>query len=187
MRILVASDLHGDIDSLRFIMRKAHETGPDMLLFLGDMIYHGPRNQLPGAYDTRLMLKEIPADMATLPCPLQCVRGNCDAEVDVDQMPFAMPEDAWLDADGLRIFACHGHRLPDNPPIPGLPAGTVLLRGHTHVPRGETIDGLHFWNPGSLSLPKGGFPRSYGYYEDGLFRVLDMQDREILRHCPAEN
>ena len=66
------------------------------------------------------------------------------------------------------------------------PTGTVLLRGHTHVPRGETIDGLHFWNPGSLSLPKGGSPRTYGIVESGVFTVLDMQGGEILRHAPAE-
>ena len=53
------------------------------------------------------------------------------------------------------------------------------------MPRGETLDGLHFWNPGSLSLPKGGSPRSYGIIENGVFRVLDMHDREILRHAPA--
>ena len=64
---------------------------------------------------------------------------------------------------------------------------TAMLRQHTHIPRGETLDGLHFLNPRSLSLPKGGSPRSYGFYEDGLFRVLDMQDREVLRHVPAAN
>lgn len=66
-----------------------------------------------------------------------------------------------------------------------MPRGAAILRGHTHVPRGETLDGLHFWNPGSLSLPKGGSPRSYGLYEDGVFRVLDTQGREILRHQPG--
>jgi hypothetical protein len=70
---------------------------------------------------------------------------------------------------------------------PGFAPGTVILRGHTHIPRGESLDGLHFWNPGSLSLPKGGFPRSYGLYEDGCFHVYDMEGKELLRHWPRQN
>lgn len=185
MRLLIASDLHGDLDSFRFIFAKAHDLAPDGLLFLGDLVYHGPRNPLPDGYDTRGILAETAGAVRALPCPVQCVRGNCDAEVDVEQMPFPMPEQAWIDADGLRIFASHGHRIPPDSPIPGMADGTVILRGHTHIPRGESQGGLHFWNPGSLSLPKGGFPRSYGVYESGLFRVLDMAGREILRHRPA--
>ena len=122
-----------------------------------------------------------------LPCPVTAVRGNCDAEVDIMLTPFAVSENAWIEADALRIFASHGHRLPENPPLPGFAPGTVILRGHTHIPRGESLDGLHFWNPGSLSLPKGGFPRSYGLYEDGCFHVYDMEGKELLRHWPRQN
>ena len=184
MRLLVASDLHGSIESLRFLLEKARETAPDCLVLLGDLVYHGPRNPLPQGYDTRSMLQTMP-DCSSLPCPVMAVRGNCDAEVDLAHLPFAVTESAWIEADGLSIFASHGHHLPERPPCPGFKTGTVLLRGHTHVPRGETLEGLHFWNPGSLSLPKSGMPRSYGLIESGVFRVLDMQDNELLRHAPA--
>ena len=182
MRLLIASDLHGSLDSLHFLEGRIQALAPDMLVLLGDLVYHGPRNPLPPGYDTPGLLRDMPG-LAAMRTPITAVRGNCDAEVDVTHLPFPMPESAWLDVDGLRIFACHGHHLPEMPPIPGLPLGTVILRGHTHVPRGETAGGLHFWNPGSLSLPKQGFPRSYGLYEDGVFRVLDMEGREILRHA----
>ncbi len=184
MRLLIASDLHGSIESLRFLVEKARQLEPDMLVLLGDLVYHGPRNPLPLGYDTKSVMREMP-DLNALPCPVTAVRGNCDAEVDLGLLPFNVADSAWLEADGLCIFASHGHHLPENPPCPGFKPGTVILRGHTHVPRGETLDGLHFWNPGSLSLPKGDSPRSYGVYENGLFRVLDMQDRELLRHAPA--
>lgn len=183
MRILIASDLHGSLSALRFLIDKANAIKPDLILLLGDLVYHGPRNPLPSGYDTRGMLEDMP-DLAALPFPISAVRGNCDAEVDIGQMPFAMPESAWIDADGLRMFASHGHHLPDNPPFAGLAQGTVVLRGHTHVPRAETRDGVHVWNPGSISLPKGGFPPTYGLYEDGVFRVLDLEDNEIMRHQP---
>lgn len=183
MRLLIASDLHGSLESLSFLLSRAREWQPDILVLLGDLVYHGPRNPLPQGYDTRSVLQAMPG-LADLPCPVLAVRGNCDAEVDVAHLPFAVTDTAWIAADGLRIFASHGHRLPETPPCPGFPQGTVLLRGHTHVPRGETLSGLHFWNPGSLSLPKGGSVRSYGLLENGVFRVLSMDGREVLRHAP---
>lgn len=183
MRMLIASDLHGSLSSLRFLLDRVQAVAPDMVALLGDLVYHGPRNPLPSGYDTRGLLGEMP-DLTTLPCPVTAVRGNCDAEVDIDLLPFPMPDNAWIDADHLRIFASHGHHLPPNPPFANIPRGSVILRGHTHVPRGETIDGFHIWNPGSLSLPKQGFPRSYAIYENGVFTVLDMDGQEILRHSP---
>ena len=157
MRLLIASDLHGSLDSLRFLCDTAQRLSPDMLVLLGDLVYHGPRNPLPGGYDTRSVLEELDR-LNHLPCPVTAVRGNCDAEVDIMLTPFAVSENAWIEADALRIFASHGHRLPENPPLPG-----------------------------SLSLPKGGFPRSYGLYEDGCFHVYDMEGKELLRHWPRQN
>lgn len=183
MRILIASDLHGSVDSLVFLINKANELKPDLIALLGDLVYHGPRNPLPKGYDTLGMLTDMPA-LSDLPYPVTAVAGNCDAEVDIEQMPFPMPQNAWIDADGLRIFASHGHHLPQNPPFAGMPQGSVILRGHTHLPRAETIDGYHIWNPGSLSLPKGGYPATYGLYENGVFRVLDLTDKEIMRNQP---
>ncbi|WP_165071158.1 phosphodiesterase [Desulfovibrio sp. ZJ200] len=183
MRLLIASDLHGSLESLRFLRRRAEALKPDLLVLLGDLVYHGPRNPLPSAYDTRAVLEETTALTAF---PLTAVRGNCDAEVDLALLPFPLAENAWINADGLRIFASHGHHLPEQPPLPRIQPGSVILRGHTHVPRGESLGGLHFWNPGSLSLPKGGSPRSYGLCEGGVFRVLDMQGREVLRHAPQD-
>lgn len=179
MRILIASDIHGSIESLRYLVRRANELKPDLVALLGDIVYHGPRNPLPSGYDTLAMLAEAPS-LTDLPCPVQAVRGNCDGDVDVAQMPFPMPESAWIDADGLRIFASHGHRLPDNPPFANLPEGTVVLRGHTHIPRAEKGGGFQIWNPGSMSLPKGGYPRSYGLYENGVFRVFSLDGSEIM-------
>lgn len=183
MRILIASDLHGSVPALNFLQQKALELHPDLLILLGDLVYHGPRNPLPGGYNTRHILDEMP-DFLNLACPITAVRGNCDAEVDVDLLPFKMPESAWINVDGLRIFACHGHHLPEHAPIPELPPNTIVLRGHTHIPRGETELGISFWNPGSLALPKGGFPQSYGVYENGIFKVLDTSGNQILEHRP---
>lgn len=181
MRLLVASDLHGSPEAAAFLRRRCEELLPDMLVLLGDYLYHGPRNPLPSSYGPPSVVSVF-ADFDT---PIVAVRGNCDAEVDLALLPFPVADNAWIAVDGLRVFASHGHHVPERPPCPGFARGTVLLRGHTHVPRGETLDGLHFWNPGSLALPKGGFPPSYGLYADGVFRVLDTHGGEVLRHAPT--
>ena len=111
-----------------------------------------------------------------------CIRGNCDAEVDSMVLPFPLAENAWLFADGARIFAVHGHALPAGGVFSGLVSGTVQLSGHTHIPRAEEKDGIHFWNPGSTSLPKGTFPQSYGIIENGVFSVFALvDDAELMR------
>lgn len=183
MRMLIASDLHGSIGSLRFLISRAQELAPDLIVLLGDLVYHGPRNPLPDDYSTMAVLDDMPS-LAQLSVPVCAVRGNCDSEVDAQLMPFPMPPSAWLECDGLQIFVSHGHRLPDRPPLPDHRVGTVILRGHTHIPRAETIQGYHFWNPGSLTLPKGGFPPSYGIYEDGCFKILDTSGQTLMAHRP---
>lgn len=183
MKMLIASDLHGSQSALDFLRETVLRERPDHVVLLGDLVYHGPRNPLPDQYDTLKILAGMP-EFAQAGIPLTAVAGNCDAEVDIRQMPFAMPEAAWLFVDGLQIFATHGHRLPEHAPMEGFKKGTVILRGHTHIPRGETEDGLHFWNPGSLSLPKGGYPPSYGMYEAGVFKVLDKSGKILLSHQP---
>lgn len=132
MRMLIASDLHGSVPALRFLLERAREIKPALLVLLGDLVYHGPRNTLPAGYDTISLLDQIP-ELGKLECPVTAVRGNCDAEVDLGLLPFPVAESAWLDVDGHKIFASHGHKLPEHAPINGFPEGTVLLRGHTHT------------------------------------------------------
>lgn len=182
-RFVIASDLHGSPECTAFVCDRVRELQVDCLILLGDILYHGPRNPLPGGYkpmDTVSLL-------AALDTPILAVRGNCDADVDLVVLPFPLPESAWISTDGLRIFACHGHTMPPMPPFgahPALRPGTVLLRGHTHIPQAQSVGGLHLWNPGSISLPKEGFPPSWGLYEQGEFRVSDMQGNTFLRHKP---
>ncbi len=180
MRLLVASDIHGSPESLRFLLEKTEALRPDRVILLGDLLYHGPRNFLPRGYDPMPMPEGFRKLMDL--CPVTCVRGNCDAEVDLYVLPFAMPEGAWIVDGPLTILACHGHRIPENPPLP-VERGVVVLRGHTHVPRAETLDGWTFWNPGSLTLPKGGSPRSWAMVEEGVFRVYDTKGNLVLEHA----
>lgn len=182
MKLMIASDLHGSAPACRRLLDIFSASDAERLILLGDLLYHGPRNDLPEGYDPKaviVMLSEY-ADR------LFCVRGNCDTEVDQMVLPFPiMAETALLFVDGHTWFACHGHRTGANPTagdLPKLPAGSVVLSGHTHIPMLETTsDGILLLNPGSVSIPKGGFPASYAMYEEGKFAVISLNGEHIYK------
>lgn len=183
MKIMIASDLHGSSPAVRNLLAAFDASGAERLVLLGDILYHGPRNDLPEGYDP----KSVIALLSPYADKILCVRGNCDAEVDQMVLPFPiMAETETLSVDGRTWFAAHGHRAGANPSagdLPPLPRGSVVLTGHTHVPtcdRGGSGDGILRLNPGSVSIPKGGFPATYALYVDGTFSVLDFAGNVIL-------
>ncbi len=181
MRILIASDLHGALDSAEFLCNKARALRPDMCLLLGDYLYHGPRNPLPITYTPQDVANKL-GEILDLGIQVVAVRGNCDAQVDEQLLPFPLSEEARLYVDGLPMLAAHGHQYGRDPDFSRVSAGTIMLTGHIHFPVGAQRDHVTWWNPGTLSLPKQGFPRTYGLYEKGVFTVYDLQDTLVLRH-----
>lgn len=158
MKILFFSDAHGCANSLRTLTLRVADEAPDLVAFLGDALYHGPRNAIQDDYApqeaTDLFNALIPKIVA--------VRGNCDAEVDQMLLRFPIQEtSATLWADDVRVFLTHGHVWgPENPPP--FFDGDLLATGHTHVPMIRPLPGgLTALNPGSIALPKGGSVASY--------------------------
>ena len=186
MKLMIASDIHGCAPACKKLLDTFTASGAERLILLGDLLYHGPRNDLPEGYAPKAVIAML-SEYADL---LFCVRGNCDTEVDQMVLPFPiMAETALLFVDGRTWFACHGHRSGANPTandLPKLPAGSVVLSGHTHIPVLETNpDGILLLNPGSTSIPKGGFPASYGVYEDGKFAVIGFEGERIFEYGEA--
>ena len=186
MKLMIASDLHGSATACKKLLDTFTASGAERLILLGDLLYHGPRNDLPEGYDPKAVI----AMLSEYADRLFCVRGNCDTEVDQMVLPFPiMAETALLFVDGKTWFACHGHRSGANPTandLPKLPAGSVVLSGHTHIPvLEENADGILLLNPGSTSIPKGGFPASYGVYEDGHFAVIGFEGERIFEYGEA--
>lgn len=159
MKLLIASDIHGSAYYCEKLIAAYKASGAERMLLLGDLLYHGPRNDLPKDYNPKkviAMLNEIGEE-------LLCVRGNCDTEVDQMVLDFPILADyAIIEWKGRRIYATHGHHFnPDNPPK--LKTGDILLNGHTHVPKWEPFGDRGNWylNPGSVSIPKEGSAHSY--------------------------
>ena len=179
MRLLIASDLHGSPEAAAFLRRRCEELLPDMLVLLGDYLYHGPRNPLPSSYGPPSVVSVF-ADFET---PIVAVRGNCDAEVDQMVLDFPVMADyaTLFDETGRELFLTHGHvfgagmhNSVDH--APALPEGSALVYGHTHIKVNEESaahPGLWLFNPGSVSIPKDG-THSYGVYEGGAFRHVIM-------------
>ena len=147
--------------------------GADRLLLLGDILYHGPRNDLPREYAP----KEVIALLNARKNDILCVRGNCDTEVDQMVLEFPILADyALLCVDGATLFATHGHVF-NGGHLPPLHPGDILLHGHTHIPIWEEHGANLVFNPGSVSIPKNGSAHSYMTLENGLFqwKSLDGQ------------
>lgn len=178
MKWLIASDIHGSAPCREKLIEAFRREGADRLLLLGDLLYHGPRNDLPEGYAP----KEVIAQLSGLKDRIFCVRGNCEAEVDQMVLPFpVMAEYCLLEAAGGLVFATHGHVYNrENPPA--LSPGDVLLHGHTHIPANiQTPSGWRYLNPGSVSIPKEGSPHSYMTLEGGLFTWRTLEGAEYDR------
>ena len=172
-KIMIASDIHGDAETTEILLERYIESGAEKLVLLGDILYHGPRNDLPAGYAPKKVIELLNAYKNDI----LSVRGNCDTEVDQMVLSFPVLADyAYLSFDGIRIFATHGHNY-NTEKRPPLAKGDILLHGHTHVPKFESFgeDNIYI-NPGSVSIPKENSPKSYILYENRVFsfrRLLD--------------
>ena len=171
MKLMIASDIHGSAKYCRMLTEAFEKENPDKLLILGDILYHGPRNDLPEEYAPKKVIELL----NPLKEKLLCVRGNCDTEVDQMVLDFPIMADyCYLSLDGLSVFATHGHHHnTDNPPP--LRRGEILLHGHTHILACEEFGNENYYlNPGSTTYPKGGNPKTYMIYENRCFTVKDL-------------
>lgn len=177
MKWMIASDIHGSASCCRAMLDKYKEEKADRLLLLGDLLYHGPRNDLPEEYAPKkviAMLNEVKEDLI-------CVRGNCEAEVDQMVLEFpVMAEYALipLPDSGKIIYATHGHHAGEKTPPP-LKNGDILLCGHTHVPKCTPHETFTYMNPGSVSIPKENSPRSYMIWEGTHFEWKTLAGGDV--------
>ena len=178
MKYMIASDLHGSALFCGQMLERFRKEGAQRLILLGDLLYHGPRNDLPEGYAP----KEVITMLNSVKESLFCVRGNCDTEVDQMVLEFPILADyLLLEAKGRLIFATHGHHYHLQSPPP-LRQGDILLHGHTHVPVCQRAGSFWYLNPGSVSIPKEGSRHSYLMLEDGHFTWKDLSGGSYLEY-----
>lgn len=174
-KILIASDIHGSAHFCRLLMDRIADENPCRILLLGDLLYHGPRNDLPEEYAPKAVIPML----ETLRDRLLCVRGNCDGEVDQMVLSFPILADyGCLFLNGRTIYFTHGHHYNENMPLPHC-RGDILLCGHTHIPAWTEKEDFLYLNPGSVSIPKEGSCHSYMTWENGSFFWKDVTDGSV--------
>lgn len=213
MKYLIAADIHGSAFYCEQLLERFHEEGADKLILLGDVLYHGPRNDLPFGYEPKKVIDMLNA----ISDKIFCIRGNCDCDVDQMVLRFPIMADyAMIPYGAKTIFLTHGHKygkdavekycaemkayteakergemavMPD--PIPALNPGDVLLQGHTHIATfSQLSNGVININPGSISIPKGGSSHGYLTFEDGVFVRYSMDGVAEMKYDmtpPAES
>lgn len=175
MKYMFASDVHGSAYFCRKMLEAYREEGAERLVLLGDLLYHGTRNDLPKEYAP----KEVIAMLNDKKDEIYTVRGNCEAEVDQMVLEFpVLAEYCVLVIEGKTFFATHGH-VYNTDHLPPLKKGDILIHGHTHVLKAENMGDYIWLNPGSVSIPKEGNPHTYAVLENGLFEIKDFDGNVV--------
>lgn len=172
MKILIASDIHGSEMRARQIHDLWKNENIDKVILLGDLLYHGPRNDLPQFYNPK---KVIPL-LSEMKDDIIAIRGNCDAEVDQMVLPFSiMEEKKELELNNRKVLLIHGHHA-----IPETDA-SIVFSGHTHIPRLEEEDNVIYFNPGSTTIPKDENGPCYGIWEDESLMIINLDNNKIIK------
>lgn len=183
MKYLIASDIHGSANYCKQLMEAFEEREKaDRLILLGDLLYHGARNDLTLEYSPKKvvqMLNEHKDDII-------CVRGNCDSEVDQMVLDFdIMADHTWLIDGKTRMFLTHGHIFNEDR-LPKLHKGDVLVHGHTHEQQWDIYDTFYCFNPGSVSLPKNDSFFGYMIFENDSFTWKTL-DGQFIKNVDIDN
>ena len=176
MKLMFASDIHGSLPATERVLSLFEQSGAQWLVILGDVLNHGPRNALPEGYAPA----QVAEKLNLYASQIIAVRGNCDSEVDQMLLQFSITA-PWQQVllQKCRLFLTHGHLFgPDNLPV--LATGDVLVYGHTHITVAEKQGSIVHFNPGSVSIPKGGYAPSYGMLEDNQLRVIALNDQQVI-------
>ena len=170
MKYLIVSDIHGSSESANIIVENFKNHKCDYILCLGDVLYHGPRNDLPVFYEP----KKVISLLNEYADKILCVQGNCDAYVDQMVLNFKINEFLDLNLNGLECHLEHGHfldKLDTN--------CKYVLYGHTHVSVIEEKDGITFINPGSITIPKNNTKRGFMILDGNCITHYDIYNNII--------
>lgn len=176
MKYLIVTDIHGGKDAASFITNKFKD-GFDRILILGDILYHGPRNDLPLDYAPKEVIKAL----NPLADKIIAVEGNCDAYVDQMVLNFKIAKEAFIEVNNRLIYLTHGHLINYESPIK-LAEGSIVLHGHTHIIREDLVDGVYYLNLGSITLPKNNTKKCYGVLDENGIFFYDLEDNLLLGH-----
>ncbi|MFI3328873.1 MAG: phosphodiesterase [bacterium] len=164
MKYIIASDIHGSAYYMKKLSNIINELQVDKLVLLGDILYHGPRNPLPKDYNPM----EVVEMLTAFKDKIIWIKGNCDSEVDEMVLNMKSINEGIININNKNFYLAHGHNEINN-----LSKGDYLVTGHTHINKYEEKNGIHYLNPGSISLPKENTTNSFILIEENI-KCLDL-------------
>lgn len=166
MKYLIFSDLHGSLDKINYIISEFNEGKYDKMIFLGDLLYHGPRNNLPDSYNP----KEVANIVKKYKDKIIFIKGNCDAEVDEMVIEASSPFNVQysIKIKNKNIYFTHGHHLSRFEPSPDFKENDIIIYGHYHTFDISEINSAIYYNVGSITLPKDNKPGFAVLDENGI-------------------
>lgn len=177
MKYIVVSDIHGSYLFFNKVIEYFNEHSCDKILLLGDILYHGPRNDLPAGHDVKKLINLLNEYKDRI----IAVRGNCDAEVDEMVLDFKIHDNYEICINNLNFFMTHGHHINPNSPLKNK-ENFVILYGHSHIPDFCKIENNYYFNPGSIAIPKGGSVHSFGLIENNTISLIDIKGNVLIKY-----
>ncbi len=175
MKYLIISDIHGSYYYLNKVLKVFRTQKCDKIIILGDVLYHGPRNDLPKQYAPK---KVIPL-LNELKEKIICVQGNCDAEVDQMVLNFRIKKGAIISNGNTCAYLTHGHKINPQKPYKKEKVDVVLF-GHSHIHEITNVNDVTYINPGSISIPKGDKINSYAIWDKNIITIYNLLTNEKL-------
>ena len=176
MKYLLVSDIHGSETSAKIIIEKFKKLNCDKIIILGDILYHGPRNDLPENYNPKKVIELLNSYAEKI----IAVKGNCDAEVDQMVLNFKLEECKGLIVNNKKIYLTHGHHVNYLNPLNDANVD-IVIHGHTHIIRKDIEKKVTYINLGSITLPKENTRKCYGIMDEKNIYIYDLYDSELLK------
>ena len=172
MKYLILTDILGDSANLKKVLR---DVSFDKLIILGDILYHGPRNNLPSGYNPSEVIKIL----NNLKDKIIAVRGNCDANVDLMLLEFSIQDHLYIKLNNKRFFLTHGD-VYNKANAPSKIGKYTMVYGHFHKNEVSIVNNkTKAINVGSLSLPKDNY-YSYSILEENTFTSYDLIKNQVI-------
>ena len=175
MKIGLMSDTHGGLESTIKALEILKDC--DSIIHLGDVLYHGPRNELPVDYNPK-ELAELLKNIENI----EYIRGNCDSDVDqmVTEKDLTM-KNRLFKYDDLLIYAVHGYEESEHQRLVKAKklGAKIIVTGHTHIKKLEVKDSILMVNPGSTTIPKDG-SKSVAIIDDNKVTTIDIDNNKVL-------
>lgn len=175
MKYLIVSDIHGSSESAQIILNKSIEFSCDKIIILGDILYHGPRNDLPKFYNPKKVIELL----NSISSKIIAIKGNCDAEVDEMVLKFPLRKIFIMNLGDKKICLTHGHHINKDNPLNN-PLVNDVFYGHTHIYENSIVNHINYINIGSITIPKENTKRCFGIIENDNFTLFDIENNHLL-------